>query len=354
MFSGMFISLLLTFFVSSCVREELYCIIPEGNLLVKECVVDSGYMHLAFPAIAGKADGSKLLIAYREGKTHISFDGRIIQKESYDRGKTWVNRKVIYEGKDGDDARDPQFVTLPNGTIICRFFVRTSQETSRVKYIQTNDCGWSYTDVAGEFPMPYKNETFSAARGNMLVKNDVIYSTAYNRWSENWLVKSADNGVSWEFVSWIHKPVDRSMHKQLNEASVGGYGDKLYVVSRSGTSEVRNMVIVESDDLGSTWNEPEPLPLYGHAPSLTSWKDMDILTWRNTNTDNNEAGRYHFDMVLLKDGNLCSNVVTLLKTSYLDMGYGDVFTFDDFFLVCCYAGKAIRCFTVSYDVFTEI
>jgi hypothetical protein len=333
--------------------EEPDCLISGGNLYVYKSVVDSGALHLAFPAIAGSADGSKLLIAYREGETHISFDGRIIQKESYDKGKTWVNRKVIYEGKAGDDARDPQFVTLPDGTIICRFFVRTSKESSCVKYIRTNDCGKNYTNAVGEFPMPYKSETFSAARGNMLVKDDVIYSTAYNRWNDNWLMKSTDKGISWEFVSWIHKPVERSMHKLLNEASVGSYGDKLYVVSRSGIDEVRNMILVESDDRGSTWNEPKTLPVYGHAPSLTPYKDMHILTWRNTKTDDNEFNRCQFDMALMKEGNLYSKTVTLLETRSFDMGYGDVFTFDDFFLVCCYAEENIYCFSILYDVFAE-
>lgn len=342
------------FFATSCIEEEVYCVI-ESTPYVYDAIVETNTNHIAFPTIAGYPDGSKLIIAYREGSGHTSFDGKIIQKESYDQGVTWGNRKVIYDGGAGCDARDPQFVTLADGTIICRFFVRTSQDASTVKFIRSNDCGKTYDNRVGEFPMPHRGETYAAARGNMLVTADAIYSTSYNRWHENWLMKSVDQGVSWKFVAWIDNPVDlqRDTHFQLNEASLGIHDNRMYVVSRSGFDEPRKIHVARSEDEGCTWNEWKQLPVYGQAPSLTPYKDKHILTYRNTKTDENEHNRFHFDMALFKDGELCSKTVTLLKTHYFDMGYGDVFTFDDFFLLCCYTENSIHCFKILYDVFED-
>ena len=46
----------------------------------------------------------------------------------------------------------------------------------------------------------------------------------------------------------------------------------------------------------------EDLPIEGHAPSLTPYKDAFILTYRNVKDSN--RGKYSFDTVLLKDGKL--------------------------------------------------
>ena len=55
--------------------------------------------------------------------------------ESFDKGKTWVNRKVIFAPVKGHDVRDPQLLVLPNNGILCRFFERESETESIVKSI---------------------------------------------------------------------------------------------------------------------------------------------------------------------------------------------------------------------------
>lgn len=342
---------------TSCIEEEsLELCFFESSPYVTETIVERSNNHLAFPTIAGRPNGSKLLVAYREGHDHISFDGKIIQKESYDQGRTWINRKVIFEGESGCDARDPQFVVLSDETIICRFFVRTSQTSSTIKYIYSEDWGKTYSDWVGEFPMPFKSETFAAARGNMLVVNDTIFSTAYNRWNESWLLRSNNRGLSWEFVSWVdHTPPGstNTVHRQLNESSLGIQGDKMYVVARSGTDEVRKLQVACSEDWGHSWKDWKELPVYGQAPSLTPYKDKHILSYRNTNIKENAGKQYHFDITLFKDGNICLTPITVLRTSYFDIGYGDVITFDDFFILCCYTDKSIHCYKVEYNIFEE-
>lgn len=62
------------------------------NLINRVDVIKSD-KHVAFTTIAGNSNRSKILIAYREGNSHLSYDGKIIQLTSYDYGKTWKDKK---------------------------------------------------------------------------------------------------------------------------------------------------------------------------------------------------------------------------------------------------------------------
>ncbi len=354
-FSAVCILFLLTLFTNSCVKEELNCLIPEENSLVKESVVDRGTMHLAFPTITGTPNGSKLLVAYREGNTHISFDGRIIQKESYDKGKTWINRKVIYQSTNPNgDARDPQFLALPDGRVVCRFFERSSERQSTVKMIVTSDWGQTYSFLT-DIPAHSSKESYAAARGNMLLEGKTIYTSMYNRWHDSWLMRSPDLGNTWEFVSWLNRS-DRSLygvHRQLNESSLCLQDDVMFVVARGGYDKPIPLTVAESIDKGATWDSWSGLNVCGQAPSLTPYKNDYILTYRNINVEENENSNIQFDCALFSKGKLISKPYTILKSKSPDMGYGDVFAFDDFFLLCCYSEKTIYCFNILYDVFEE-
>ena len=148
--------------------KEIY----NPNLL-RSTSIDDSSLHLAFPAIAGNKDRSKIIVVYREGSSHVSFDSKLIQMESFDKGKTWVNRKVIFAPVKGHDVRDPQLLVLPNNGILCRFFERESETESIVKSICSENWGIFYGSPV-LFPFP-KDETFAAARGNMVIIDDVIY-----------------------------------------------------------------------------------------------------------------------------------------------------------------------------------
>lgn len=344
------ICLLLAILSVSCGKDD--AVFKMQNPRVKSYLVEKNGMHVAFPTIVGNSDGSKLLIAYREATSHVSFDGKIIQKESYDKGQTWINRRVICDLGDQGDARDPQYTAFPDGTLVCRFFQRVSEDSSIVRVLYSTDFGGTYSMSANDFPMPHSNESFAAARGNMLLVSNELYSTAYNKWDESWLVKSTDKGHSWDFVSWIDKLEMKNSggeHRELNESSLCMEGGIMRIVARSGR-EKRNLYAAHSNDMGISWENWHQLPVYGQAPSLTPYKDIHILSYRNVDTENNE-GFYQFECALFGKGNLLSEPVMLFKAYDFDMGYGDVFTFDKFFLMCCYVNSGVYCLEVFYDIF---
>lgn len=362
--TGLILSLFCVVLFNSCVEEELPCKIngkeqtyePNEitNALLTESIVERGTLHLAFPTITGTSDGSKLLIAYREAKTHISFDGRIVQKESYDKGKTWINRRVIYQPTHATgDARDPQFLLLPDGRVICRFFERTSEQHSSVKMIISADWGQTYSSYA-DLPAHSSGETYAAARGNMLLQGDTIYTSMYNRWHDSWLMRSTDLGKTWAFSSWLNRS-DKTMygvHRQLNESSLCMQDGVMYMVARGGYEEPLPMTVAQSLDGGASWENWADLGVSGHSPSLRAYGDNYIITYRNVDKGKN-GGNVRFDCALFNQGKLIAKPYSILTSKSTDIGYGDVFTFDTFFLVCCYTDKTIHCFRVLYDVFNS-
>lgn len=330
----------------SCSKDGLYLEdIPNPNVL-RSTEIDLGESHLAFPSITGNDDRSKLVLVYRIGETHISFDGEIVQLESYDKGKTWKNKRIIYETYN-TDARDPQLMALSNDRLLCRFFERESDSESKVKVLISDDFGKSYNGFA-EMPFPTKNETFAAARGNMVMVDDVIYAICYNRWSQSWIVKSENYGESWNVVSWVDASLgtESSSFSRINESSLGYINGTLYIVARTQEDD-GYLQVGKSKDLGKNW-EWDILPIRGQAPSLTPYKDGFILTYRHVNMDNN---CYDFQIALLKDGKLNSTPVSLFTSTSFDIGYGDVLTLEETFLVCCYQPNMIKCYEVKYDIF---
>ncbi|MEG1543364.1 MAG: sialidase family protein [Tannerellaceae bacterium] len=319
----------------------------QNSFILRSESIDVSSMHLAFPSIVGNRDRSKIIVTYREGKDHVSYDGKIIQMESRDKGKTWINRKVIYRPAVGSDARDPQLLLLPDNNVLCRFFEREASSKLTVKSITSYDCGESYQNPV-LFPFPDKEETFAAARGNMVVINKVIYAVCYNRLTA-WLMKSEDEGKNWQFVSFIDKKLgtSNSLFGRINETSLGYVNGKLYLVGRSQTDQGKLQIAV-SEDLGITWKW-DWLPMTGHAPSLTPHKGSFILTYRQVDKT---SGTYSFVIALLRDGKLVSKPVALFEGDSFDLGYGDVLTLSNSFLVCCYQPKfTIHYFEIKYDIF---
>lgn len=343
--AGFFLTICMLVLVA-CNKDDDFLNEMMNPFVLRGESIDASSMHLAFPSITGNKDRSKILVTYREGANHISFDGKIIQMESRDKGKTWMNRKVIYQPVAGSDARDPQLLLLQDGNVLCRFFERTSETKSDVKSISSDDWGVNY-QYPILFPFPSADETFGAARGNMVIVDDVIYTVCYNRWAMSWLMKSEDVGKTWQFVSWIDRTLgtNQSEFSRINETSLGYLDGKLYLVARPQQDNDKLQIAV-SEDLGATWKW-NWLPVRGQAPSLTPYKDSFILTYRQV-----DDSSYSFVIALIKDGQLTSKPITLFESNSFDIGYGDVLTLSKTFLVCCYNPTyAIRCYEVKYDIF---
>lgn len=309
--------------------------------------VDRSSNLLAFPSIASNADRSKIFIVYREGTEHASFDGILVQKESDDRGKTWKNRKIIYRPRPGYDARDPQLLTLPDGSILCRFFERTRLADDRIKsdvycYV-SKDEGQSYHFLS---ILPNNSgNILAAARGNMLMLNDNIYSVCYNAWSNSWLVKSSDWGLTWEYVASLDPFINKEYPSaRINEVSISSLNGKIYMAGRQSEENDKYILWGVSEDLGKNWSWTKLL-MQGHAPSLTSFEDFFIMTYR----DNANFPVYNFNVVLMREHMPIANFVTLHTSKSFDIGYGDVLPLENSVLICFYSLHGIYCWEIEYS-----
>ena len=106
----------------------------------------------------------------------------------------------------------------------------------------------------------------------MVIIDDVIYAVCYNRWAVTWLEKSEDFGRSWEVVSWLDERLWTNQIEcgRINEASLGYYDGKMYVVGRQQSENGDNRLeIGVSEDLGVTWTWSF-LPIEGHVSFFNS------------------------------------------------------------------------------------
>ena len=332
---------------NACAQDDPILEELENENVLRVVEVEKSNRHLAFTSITGSEDRSKLVLVYREGSAHASFDGELIQVESYDKGQTWENRRVIYR-TDGSDARDPQFFLRSDGHLLCRFFERESESESTVKCLHSDNLGNAYTSLSS-FPFPAE-EKFAAARGNMVEIDGAIYTVCYNRWAQSWWVRSEDGGNTWKIISGIDDALGTpdSPFLRINEASLGYEDGKLYMVARTQGNDTY-MQLGISSDLGRNWTW-KTIPIKGQAPSMTPYDGGFILTYRLVNVVNES---YEFQVAYLKDGEIYGTPVSLFHSRTMDIGYGDALTLPNSFLVCCYQPNKIVCYEISYDIFNQ-
>ena len=89
-----------------CQKEEEDEISPKS-------IIYNGW-HIAFTSLTTTNNSKKILLAFRQGTDHASYDGKIMQMISEDRGNTWTVTQIIYQPSEGKDARDHQYLYLPN------------------------------------------------------------------------------------------------------------------------------------------------------------------------------------------------------------------------------------------------
>lgn len=348
--SRIILSLLLISFFSCSKEAEEFAFRSELSVVLPYTVVkvDGGKKHLAFPTITGNPDLSKILLAYREGDSHASFDGVLVQQESDDYGKSWKNRRIIYTPAYGHDARDPQLLMLPDGSILCRFFERSQlpdgQVKSEVKCYVSKDGGQTYSYLS---TLPnISNSTLAAARGNMLLLENEIYTVCYNLWSNSWLLKSSDWGQSWELVTSLDPSINAYFNAaRINEVSLGYSNGKMCLVGRQSDQSDKKTLYGTSEDFGKNWTWTK-LSEHGEAPSITCIEDSFIMTYR----DVSKSTGYEFKVALLKENNLVSAPIKIVASQTFDIGYGDVLLLANSFLVCYYTHEGIFCSEFKYDL----
>ena len=246
----------------------------DGTLLV---AFSAGYWH-ASPPTPLQMPADKLA-RWKEIGMPTDIDaptgGRAMIIRSEDEGRSWSQPATMIDTP--WDDRHPNFVELPDGTILATFFTTPGQgdvfsqpELARhVGLIRSTDGGRTWEQQPRRLPSPFAS---TATDGPPIVLDDrSVLLAVYGYVDEGepkrlGVFRSTDNGNSWKLLSIL-----KTEH-HLQEPSVAQLPDgRLVMMARPEGS------IMWSDDRGETWTDPVNFGMRMYEPGLVVLQDGTLL-----------------------------------------------------------------------------
>lgn len=286
---------------------------------------------------------------------------QIMVKFSDDYGETWSNENEYLDGTSisgfplapigaewGDvlGPGEPWLMVMPNGDLICAMW--------KVKYGNTD--GGTYTSRSTDGGLTWSTPA-QVAFGNTVYDDNTLYMTdddfVYNgvvytvmrrnvntpaqTYSENLLVKSEDNGVTWDYVSHITQTgVNPSIEIGLE------YVGNNTIVAHSRGYETTTLWtdLLKSTDMGLTWSYTtlpasqtsgrHRIKSREHLRGTTNWWEDKVLISQCFTIPEDDPNysrvadfpRHNCVMISSDKGETWSEPLFLYETGY-DGGYGD-------------------------------
>jgi len=260
------------------------------NRFNTESTVISDGKYNAFPSIA-KLTNKDLIVSYRKGVTHLTFDGSIILKRSTDNGITWGSESIIIAELAGHDYRDPSISQLANGNVIMSYFDRISPTNILIYTTISTDNGATFgtpVQLSG-----YADYGAVSSKVIQLVNGDLLLAT-YGKSGANGLLnvfKSTNNGASWSILSTISTDVFGSALKYTEPSLILlANGDILASIRNDSTIMAS---IATSTDNGATWSSVVDKFSSNSRATMCLQENRVILAYRTPG--GNSAIRYTTD-----------------------------------------------------------
>jgi len=253
--------------------------LKNGDML---CSFSAGYWHVSFPTpIDLKPD---LLESFGRAGFPADVDaptgGRALICRSSDNGKTWTRPETLVDTP-GDD-RHPVIAQLPDGTLVCVFFVIDNwygyeappegrNKNSRVASIRSTDGGQTWSEPV-YMPSPFKYYDRMCGKPIVLPSGSLLLSTyGKEAWANSpeqlGVYRSNDSGKSWQFVSRL-----KSTAGALDEPAITRARDgRIVMVARPDGR------IAFSSDEAKSWTKPEAFGVKMVAPCLLTLTDGTIV-----------------------------------------------------------------------------
>lgn len=355
--------------------------------LAQEAVVrEVTAQHLAFPDVVRLRDG-RLLVVYREGRTHVDATGRIMKQFGSADALTWSAPEVLVDTPSIDD-RDPSVTVLPNGDVLVNWFQYLPQGNLTVHHVyvtRSTDNGATFgtavevdhgpltvtspqldaqglwVDSAGQ-PVIVQASSSSVistvgdrlllpAYGGNALNLSNLNATPRSRLT---LYASNDSGDTWTALpvaparatdTWLMEPAimrldDGSLLMQLRTAAA------------TSPSSAGHLLQTVSTDDGATFSDYRDLGFVGHAPELVQLHNGVVVS----------AFRYLDDALTTETVSMMASVdrgatwgdqVVIHDCSAVECGYPGLLELDgDRLLVVYYApgGTAIDAAIYSFAV----
>lgn len=319
--------------------------------------------------------GGIVILFYRSGTAHNVNDGALHVIFSDDYGATWTAEDTKLGGgavtgfpmnpstlNSGEDAGEPWAIIAPSGDILLFMW--------RVDYFVSNNGTWmsrssdggeTWTTSAGPIQWDWfdatastHNRTFATCDGFVLGTDLYIgariHTSVAQSAAQYVLMKSADDGATWERVEYIMRSTESS--GGAYEAGIERIGTNTIIAMLRDTNALKSYKRV-STDLGATWGSLIDMTasvgiaarqrvysvdrLQGNAdPHLDT---RLIMTGFELQTPGSSLGRRNAVWISLDSGASWS-APFYLDTQTDDGGYGDIFwdATNDEYVVVSYTG----------------
>ncbi len=198
--------------------------------------------------------------------TGPSQPGRLVDANAH----AW--RYVEPERREEFESKGIEVRNSPDGRVTYAYgcYVRTSED---------NGATWSQREI----PVPTQGliMSFLGPATDLRLDSRTLLCSVYGRpvanlrFYESWLLRSEDDGASWEFVTVAADPDrKRSFGETSIEAAANG---DIVAMMRTEPALGTKMWTTRSADQGRNWSTPTETPLHGHPPHLLRLQDGSLL-----------------------------------------------------------------------------
>ena len=240
-----------------------------------------GYQHFVGWEAPIRLKNGTWLVGFNAGWGHASYPtpeaptgGRAMLIRSTDEGVTWSKPQTIADTP--YDDRHPNFVELPDHTLLCSFFTYTTGEAAkqpddsrRTTIVRSADGGLTWEKTLRRPPSPFLADAtdgpiITLADGSALL---AIYGGKPNdKKTQIALFQSKDRGTNWSLLSVV-----KTDH-EMSEPSVAQLKDgQLVLVTRPEGD------ICWSGDGGKNWTKPVSFGMRVYEPGLLVLKDGTLV-----------------------------------------------------------------------------
>jgi hypothetical protein len=307
-------------------------------------------------SVVRRPSDNALVMAYYKATNHFNNNGDLNIRFSDDDAATWTaeNTKLGGGAVTGfpmnppgagrpPDAGEPQLYVAPNGDLLIHMWLIDYSTSMGGSYQSRSTDGgetWS-TPAQIAFGHPTDSDSIIFSTDDWFVWNRVIYAGARvytggsdGTPSDSILIKSDDNGESWEYVSTIMADSESSGGQEVGFEYVGNNTIVAMIRDNPHTNSYQRI----STDLGATWgtltNVTSTVGIAGrqrvytrsHLQGLDGWwKDPVLFMVGFVHQVSGDTEQRRAAVWISPDRGTTWDGPHYLNTTTQDGGYGDIF-----------------------------